>query len=120
MKLKCPACGAPIPAAGINVQQMVAVCPECDNVFKFDGAFQANSGASSKRPVQFQVVDDDPDRLDIAFHWSPRTEPPFSIVISWSPFVFVLATLVGMIAENAGGAAILPLLPAAFLGYTCC
>ena len=26
-------------------------------------------------------------------------------------FVFVLATFVGMIAENAGGAAILPLLP---------
>ncbi len=117
MKLKCPACGAPIPAASINVQQMVAVCPECDNVFKFDNVFQQRR-RKLKAPVQFRVVDDDPDRLDMAFKWSPRTEPPFSIVLIVVAFVFLLVTLIGMIAEGAPLiAAILPLLPASFLGY---
>ncbi len=117
MKLKCPACGAPIPAAAINVQQMIAVCPECDNVFKFEGTFRQQR-RKLKAPAQFQVADDDPDRLDMAFHWSWRTEPPFSMITIVVAFVFVLATFVGMVAENAGGAAILPLLPAAYLGYT--
>ncbi len=108
MKLKCPACGAPIPAAAINVQQMVAVCPECDNVFKFEGAFRQQR-RKLKAPAQFQVVDDDPDRLDMAFKWSWRTEPPvglFGVIMG-----LLIPLIVYRMAERGGGAR--PLLPAA-------
>ena len=79
VKLKCPACGAPISAHRINVQQMIAVCPHCDNVFRFDSAF-APQRRKIKAPAQFRVTDDDPDRLDMAFKWSFRTKPPFGLV----------------------------------------
>jgi hypothetical protein len=36
MNLKCPQCSTPIPPQNINVQQMVAACPQCGHVFKFD------------------------------------------------------------------------------------
>ena len=109
MKLKCPACGAPIPAAAINVQQMVAVCPECDNVFKFEGAFRQQR-RKLKAPAQFQVVDDDPDRLDMAFKWSWRTEPPVGLFGVIMGLLIPLIVITGMASEGASpGALLLPL-----------
>ncbi len=35
MKLNCPHCGAPVAAADINVQALIAVCATCDEVFSF-------------------------------------------------------------------------------------
>ena len=64
MKLKCPACGAPIPAAAINVQQMIAVCPECDNVFKFEGTFRQQR-RKLKAPLNFGL----PTTIPTASTW---------------------------------------------------
>ena len=46
MQLSCPQCSAQIPAENINIQQMVAVCPNCDTVFEF------NSPRSSKSKIR--------------------------------------------------------------------
>ena len=117
MKLKCPACGAPIPASAINVQQMIAVCPECDNVFKFEGAFQ-QPRRKLKAPQQFSVADDDPSRLDMAFKWSWRTEPPFALLGALLAFVLSLLMLVGMLSDGAPAAApLIPLTPLALMSY---
>jgi uncharacterized Zn finger protein len=35
MGLKCPVCGAAIPAENINIQEMVALCDQCGHVFSF-------------------------------------------------------------------------------------
>jgi DNA-directed RNA polymerase subunit M/transcription elongation factor TFIIS len=35
MELKCPNCGEFIPAENINIQEMVALCSECQHVFAF-------------------------------------------------------------------------------------
>lgn len=119
MKLKCPACGAPIPASAINVQQMVAVCPECDNVFKFDAPFARQQRRKLKAPAQFKIVDEDPDRLDMAFKWSLRTEPPVGLFAIAFGLVVTLLMLLGMLSDGAPAAALLiPLVPASFLIYT--
>ncbi len=110
MKLKCPACGAPIPAAAINVQQMVAICPECDNVFKFEGAFR-HERRKLKAPVQFQIADDDPDRLDMAFKWSWRTEPPVGLFGVLMGFLAPLFVIMAMASEGAPLEALLIPLP---------
>ncbi|MBX3064904.1 MAG: hypothetical protein KF726_18120 [Anaerolineae bacterium] len=117
MKLKCPACGAAISAADINIQQMVAICPECDNVFKFDATFR--QGRKIKKPAQFQVTDDDPKILDMFFKWSWRTEPPISMIIIPICLIFMLLLTVAMIADGAPFLlTLLPIFLATFLSYT--
>lgn len=116
MKLKCPACGTPIPADRINIQQMVAICPHCDNIFKIDNPFTQRR--KLKAPAQFRVAEDSPDRLDMAFKWSWRTEPPFGLFAVVFALVVSLATLFAMIAEGAPPAAgLLPLALAGLMGY---
>jgi hypothetical protein len=117
MKLKCPACGAPIASSAINVQQMVAVCPECDNVFQFEGIFRQQR-RKIKAPAQFQVSDDDPNRLDMAFKWSWRTEPPFALVGVLFALSVSLLMLIGMVSDGAPPPALLiPLAPASLMSY---
>ncbi len=117
MKLKCPACGAPISAADINVQQMVAVCPDCDNVFKFEGAFQPQR-RKLKPPAQFQVAADDPDRLDMAFKWSWRTEPPVGLFGVLMGFFAPLFVILAMAGEGAPlDAMLIPLPLTALMSY---
>ncbi len=117
MKLKCPACGAPIPASAINIQQMVAICPACDNVFRFGDTF-APRRRKLKAPAQFRVADDDPERLDMAFKWSWRTEPPVGLLAVGFAFMVSLITLLGMIAEGAPPLAmIMPLMPLTLMSY---
>ena len=72
MKLKCPACGAPIPSEQVNVQTMTAVCPECDNVFTFY-AEKFTPDRKTKPPKQITFYDDAP--LHFSFKWDWRTEP---------------------------------------------
>lgn len=43
MKLHCPDCGGPIPAADINLDRLVAKCPRCDAVFGFEGGLAGES-----------------------------------------------------------------------------
>ena len=118
MKLKCPACGRPISAGDINIQKMVALCPHCDNVFRFDKAFTTQL-RKFRPPRQFKVIDCDPTFLNMSFKWSFRTEPPVSIFALIFAFVILLPTFLGMVAEGAPFAyAILPLIPLALVSYT--
>ncbi|MAU10336.1 MAG: hypothetical protein CL607_10980 [Anaerolineaceae bacterium] len=90
MKLKCPACGAPISVDSINVQTMTAVCPECDNVFTFDPA-KLQPDRKVKPPKQITFYDDAP--MHFSFKWDWRTEPMaaiFSIAASFLVAAFVL------------------------------
>jgi hypothetical protein len=118
MKLKCPACGAPISATDINVQQMVAVCSHCDNAFKIESVFQPQQ-RKIKAPAQFQIINDDPYCLDMVFKWTWRTEPPMSMVAIVLLLVSSLAILGGMVAEGAPLAPVLlPLAMGVWMGYT--
>ena len=117
MKLKCPSCGAPLSANDINIQKLVAVCPQCDNIFKFDGVF-AQQQRKIKAPAQFTVAESDADGLDMAFKWSLRTEPPISVFALFAVLFGTTATFTGMLAEGAASAvALLPLIPLLWVVY---
>ncbi len=62
MKLRCPDCGAEVPADNINLDRMVAKCQVCNAVFAFGD--QLGSGARSSarlpapRPANVQIEQD--------------------------------------------------------------
>jgi ssDNA-binding Zn-finger/Zn-ribbon topoisomerase 1 len=58
MQMTCPNCGETVSAENINIQQMGAVCPYCDSVFRFE-----LPGEKAKRrkikPREIRVFDSD-------------------------------------------------------------
>jgi hypothetical protein len=69
-KLHCANCGATIPAKNVNIHSMMAVCEQCDTVFKFDetvvGAGKAKR-AKIKTPGNFTVTEDEDGGLEISY-----------------------------------------------------
>ena len=61
MHLKCPGCGAAIPAGQINVHDLIAVCPGCDQVFAFNRETVARKAKRRKlnTPARVQMRKDD-------------------------------------------------------------
>lgn len=50
VRLTCESCGAPIPAADINVEKLVAKCGRCDSVFAFDPRLGHPTRTPRRRP----------------------------------------------------------------------
>ncbi len=103
-KLKCPSCGAPIPAKNINIQKMAAVCEECDAVFLFDDlpdSVQQHNSAKMKhieQPEQATIIHT-PDSLDLKIKWSIKTEWSFnSVPMAVWLAVALLIPIVGLFA----------------------
>lgn len=66
-KLHCVNCDAPIPAKNVNIQTMMAVCEQCDTVFKFDESVVSKAKrAKLKAPPNFTVTEDE-DSLEISY-----------------------------------------------------
>lgn len=66
-KLHCANCDAPIPAKNVNIQTMMAVCDQCDTVFKFDERVVSKAKrAKIKAPPNFTVTETD-DSLEISY-----------------------------------------------------
>lgn len=58
MKLRCPNCDTPIPANSINVQQAIAICPNCDEMFPFGDSLPTRKPKDERKvkaPRQFRV-----------------------------------------------------------------
>ena len=72
MKLHCPACGSPIPAADVDLRTGYAKCARCDDVF----AFAPTTADTARRPpVAPQVPLPRPPRMavtDFGGDWSVR------------------------------------------------
>ncbi len=117
MKVKCPACGEPVSAAHINIRDLVAVCPACDNVFQFDSAFQRQR-RKIKPPRQFTLYDESERTTHIAFKWSWRTEPLWAFTIAMLLLVIALVMAVGIFSEDGLTSTLLvPLLMGAYPAY---
>jgi hypothetical protein len=52
MEVRCPTCGARVPAADVNLDRLVAKCAACDAVFDFSAALAASraEGPAPRRP----------------------------------------------------------------------
>lgn len=92
MELKCPNCGKVIPAENINIQEMVALCSECQHVF----AFTRNAVArKAKRrippqPKRVHVYVDD-DGLELSYRLVLGSGPKFGLAMA--AFAAILATI---------------------------
>lgn len=70
MQLQCPNCNKIVPAENINIQQMAAVCPHCDAVFRFDLSEPEKDQPMRRRKVkqpQRLQLNDDEHHLHMAF-----------------------------------------------------
>ncbi len=96
MQLKCPNCSAPILAENINIQEMVAVCSECDHVFEFSRSAVARKAKRRKLkpPNRVRVYEDD-ERLELSYWLVFGPGPKFAMVISLIALVFYGAIMVG-------------------------
>lgn len=67
MQIHCENCGTVIPATHINIQEKLAVCPQCGSVFSFaEHLTRPPNPRKIKRPPHFTVIEQ-PDTLEIEF-----------------------------------------------------
>ena len=59
MRLVCPECGEPIAAENINVNEMIAVCGNCDTVFRFDLPHEKAKYRKTHQPEGLNVREED-------------------------------------------------------------
>jgi len=69
MQIHCENCDTVIPAANINIQEKLAVCPQCGSVFSFaEHLTHRPRPRKAKQPQGFTVIQQE-DTLDIRFRW---------------------------------------------------
>jgi hypothetical protein len=127
MKMKCPSCDAPIPARNINIQELVAVCEECDTVFGVSDVVaraktRLESGSKSKhivheRPPSITLTESE-DSLTLDNRW--RIQDQWSASTVMIVVLLILAIIAGvMIMARAPLPGLLVMLAAgAFPLYT--
>jgi predicted Zn finger-like uncharacterized protein len=67
MALQCPNCGATVTAANINIQETLAVCTECNHVFKFDGMVVKRKTKPPRLPDRLRIHEDNDDHLTMSY-----------------------------------------------------
>lgn len=95
MQLICPNCGEKIPSQQINVQQMVAVCPACDTVFRFTPPVPKAKRRKVKAPEKLTLAETG-DQVHMAFRTNFRLDKDegfisaliFSLVFSFITVLF--------------------------------
>ncbi len=99
MQLKCRNCGAIISAENINIQQMAAVCSECNHVFSFADDLTARKAKSLKvkRPKRIHVQEST-RQLELSYNRVLNQDDakgviPLFIVLCLTSFFFILATV---------------------------
>lgn len=89
--LHCVNCGAPILGKNINIQNMMAVCEQCNTVFKFDeiaGSIDNAVSEKVKTPSDVVLTESD-DALEISYWYRDHLGTIASVVL-WSSFLGLL------------------------------
>ncbi|MEZ4667904.1 MAG: hypothetical protein R3E39_08320 [Anaerolineae bacterium] len=106
MQLTCPNCGTHVPADKVNIQQMVAVCPSCDSVFKFEPPQEKIKRRKVKPPPQLIVPETDGD-THLAFRTNFRLDRSENFIsytiLSLSFTVITVLMLTKFQASNTTG-----------------
>jgi hypothetical protein len=69
MQIYCENCGAAIPGANINIQEKLAVCPECGSVFSFADHLTRQPLRRKTKPPESLSITERNDQLEIQFRW---------------------------------------------------
>ena len=109
MKLSCPACGAAVPASDVNIQQAIAKCGRCNEVFRLDQTLApakqtAENRAEVPLPKKFKV-DDLGTELTISWSWfSPSILFLLFFCVFWDGFLVVwYSAVLGLGFGGLGG-----------------
>lgn len=110
MQLTCAQCGQPVPTDHINIQQMVAACPACGDVFQFTLAKPKLKRRKVRQPRHLQIRE--AERLHIAYRTLFRLDKDDNFIASAiSSAVLTLATFIIIGSYLAGEVTfILPLI----------
>jgi hypothetical protein len=102
MHLKCPNCGAAIPAGQINIQQLVAVCPDCDHVFAFSRDAVARKAKRRKLKAPARVhVREDAGELNLSYRLVFGPGPKFGAAMVTIGALAYTAIFIRAGADNA-------------------
>jgi hypothetical protein len=115
MQLTCPNCGHEVPASNVNIQQMAAVCPACNSLFKVELPEPKSKRRKIKQPEPL-TFDENDHRLHMAFRTNFRLDRSEAFISSATvSLVFALITVISF----ASGASILFPLGFALLTAIC-
>ncbi len=96
MRLTCPQCDALVTADHINIQQMVAACPSCSNVFQFTVPEPKSKRRKMRQPRSLQLYED--EDLHLAYRTNFRLDKDenfFSSVILSTVFTLLALVMSG-------------------------
>jgi hypothetical protein len=103
----CPRCGSEIPASDVNLDNLVARCARCNEVFSFARPVPARPAAAKRapRPPALTIVDDG-DRRQIVRRWfTGGSLRPLVFIALWDGFVVAWYTNVFANVRQGGEAA---------------
>lgn len=102
MRLVCIECGTAIPAANINVNKLIAVCPACNSVFHFELHENKVKQRKIKAPERMVVHDDAP--LHLSYDRVFGSENRAALIgIGFATFMFtviMMTTIGGFLADD--------------------
>lgn len=111
MHLTCPHCTTAIPANNINVQEMTAVCPSCNAVFRFnapDVEAAKIKRRKVKRPDHLTLQEND-DHLEMDFRTNFRLDQNGDFIsIALLTVMFAALTVILMLSAGSDRAALYP------------
>lgn len=109
LDIRCPGCRRAVPVAQINIQALVARCPDCDQVFSFADLVPR----AAKRPVR--TAGEKPKRIEVEdygtrkvlrrrwFTWAVLVMVPFCLFWNGIVSVFVVTGVTQIIQGHAMG-----------------
>jgi hypothetical protein len=102
MELKCPNCGALIPAENINIQELLAVCSQCNHIFEFNRSVVARKRKPTdlNPPKRLRIYEED-DRLELSYRAVLGPGPKFGLIMSALGSIFFSIMLVGAAPDGA-------------------
>lgn len=90
MQLNCPNCTQIVPAEHINIQEMVAVCPNCDAVFRVETPASKIKRRKVKQPAGLTLHDGDNLHMSFRTNWRlDRNENFIGALVGLGTMLFV-------------------------------
>lgn len=97
MQIQCPNCGTKVSAENINIQEKIAVCPNCDTVFQFELGEAKAKRRKLKQPKDLILRDE--ETLNMQFRTNFRLDRDESFVSGG--LLALLSIIMGIVLLNA-------------------
>jgi predicted Zn finger-like uncharacterized protein len=101
MMLQCPNCGATVTTDHINIHETLAVCTECNHVFKFDQMVTGRKIKPSRLPDRLRIHEDS-DRLSMSYQLVFGPGARFGLFNSVAGIVMSLIAIISAIGTRGG------------------